>query len=129
MTDTIATSTNASRQEISPSTPPRMGASVRPAVCAAANVPTVRPSTAGATTSESAARRMGERNALAAPITARAARKLQISGASAHASAAAPKPMYPARTTRRGPSRSATVPEKSWSTANGTMYAVIAAAT
>jgi hypothetical protein len=72
---------------------------------------------------------MGERKAFAAPITARAARKLQISGASAHPSAAAPKPTYPARTTRRGPSRSATVPEKSCRRANGTMYAVMAAAT
>ena len=52
-----------------------------------------------------------------------------MSGASAQASAARPKATYPPRTTRRGPRRSATVPETSWSTANGTMYAVIAAAT
>ena len=59
--------------------------------------------------------------AFADPITARAARKDQISGASAQASAAAANATYPPRTTRRGPSRSASVPETSWSAANGTM--------
>jgi hypothetical protein len=61
-----------------------------PAVCAAAKVPTLRPRTSGATTSESAASRIGERKAFAAPMTARAAMKLQISGANAQASPAAP---------------------------------------
>ena len=70
---------------------PRAAGQAVEAVCQAANVPTVRPRTSGATTSESAARRIGERNAFAAPITARAPRNVQISGASAHASAARPK--------------------------------------
>jgi hypothetical protein len=61
-----------------------------PAVCDAAKVPTLLPSTSGATTSERAASRIGERNAFAAPMTARAEMKLQISGANAHARAAAP---------------------------------------
>ena len=72
---------------------------------------------------------MGERNAFAAPIAARAPRKSQMFGASAHRIAASPKATYPPRTTRRGPRRSATVPETSWRRANGTMYAVMAAAT
>ena len=87
----MATTTNASRQETSPSAPPIAGANVKPAVCHAAKVPTVRPSTSGATTSESAARRIGLRKALAAPMTARAARKIQMFGAKAQRSAAAPK--------------------------------------
>ena len=71
----------------------------------------------------------GERKAFEAPIAARAARNHQMSGANAQPTAATPKPMYPPRTTRRGPRRSASVPETSWRSAKGTMYAVIAAAT
>jgi hypothetical protein len=67
-----------------------MGASISPAVCAAAKVPTVRPRTCGAATSERAASRMGERNAFAAPIAARAPRKSQMFGTTAQARAARP---------------------------------------
>jgi hypothetical protein len=44
---------------------------MRPAVCAAANVPTVRPSTSGATTSESAARDGGEKGVRTSHSSAR----------------------------------------------------------
>ena len=61
------------------------------------------------------------RNAFAAPISALPAMNDQISGEAAQTSAAAPKPTYPARTTRAPPRRSPIVPETSWSAANGTM--------
>ena len=121
MNETKATSTNASRHEISPSAPPSAGASVRPATWTAANVPTLRPSTRAGTASERAASRIGVRNAFDAPIKALPAMNDQISGEAAQTSAAAPKPRYPARTTRAPPSRSPIVPETSCSAANGTM--------
>jgi hypothetical protein len=62
-------------------------------------------------------------------MTALAPRKNQMPGARAHASAAPPKTRYEMRTMRLAPSRSAIVPETSWSTAKGIMYAVIAAPT
>jgi hypothetical protein len=68
-------------------------------------------------------------NAFAAPISARAVMKVTISGAKAQRSDAQPYARYPRRTTRAPPTRSATVPDTSWSAAKGTMYAVMAVAT
>jgi hypothetical protein len=89
-TATAAGVTKASRQSISPSSPPTAGASAMAAVWTAAKVPTARPRVPRGTTSASPASRSGVRKALAVPDSARAPMNRPIVGATAAASDVAP---------------------------------------